>query len=109
MVSARGGFRYSLDYLINAVLLADLMRNSAELRDALEMAVRVCLPPGISHYYAACLKQNIIKVPRKATISHMRFVLDMALLSWQRRHYQESLCDKPLPPTVCMLTDSSPQ
>eukprot|EP00974_Lingulodinium_polyedra_P100190 9705276-Lingulodinium_polyedra.AAC.1 len=38
--NVRGGFRYSLDFLINAVLLANVLRSASRMQEALEFAVR---------------------------------------------------------------------
>ena len=88
--------------------MADFLRNSAQLREALQIAVEIALPPGIRDFYVSCFRQGVLRTPSPTVISHTRFILDMAFLVVQQARFKKNFESGALL-AIYVLTGSLPQ
>jgi hypothetical protein len=109
-VSATGGFRYKLAFLIKTVLLCGNVRDTRKIRDVLHQAIALICPPALAGAFLRTLTNVRYSVPSASTICHARFCCDMTLLLSQRALFA-SICgiDREHSPLLLAMTDSSPQ
>ena len=92
--------RYSLEYLVMIVRLADLLRSDGQIREAITTAGRLFGFP--AHWLS-----DDTKMPSKSTLSRYRFVLDAAHAMMWREWLHNALKNGGL--KVFLLCDSSPR
>jgi hypothetical protein len=88
----RGGNSYKSEALIEAVLIADLLRDSGGLREVLERGMRLVLGP-----CSGLLDKGVLSaassLPSKTLISRYRLSLDVAYMRLLSNHFKTLLDD----------------
>ena len=82
------GLPYKVTFVVEAVMLANLLHDAGTMHKVLHRAAVLALPPALRNDVAQLFDdmQKIVVVPHKATVSRWRFLLDGAFMLWQRRH-----------------------
>ncbi len=70
------GWRYSMDMLIQSLLLTTDLRDGGSLRQSLCKAFKLILPEGLANYYVDQLTNNR-KLPSKSVLSVARLICDL--------------------------------
>lgn len=75
-----GGFQYAPDNMLNAVLLADNLKDIGQLKSTVEALV---LSPSLMEH----LSKQPMQVPSQATLYRFRLLVDLASMVYSRRVY----------------------
>lgn len=82
---------YKVSFLVKAMLFANVLRNSQDMRVALECSVNIILPACLRPLFRRFLDEAVTITPHKSTISRWRLLLDGAAMLVERRQNQESM------------------
>ena len=74
---------YKASFMIHVCMLACNLRSAASLRESIILALRLVLPPTIFDHFKKIVSEHTA-VPDKATTSRWRFLLDAALMQFER-------------------------
>ena len=102
----RGGAVWQSQALVQCILLCDLFRSDAALRDALGLAVRLLLP-GDSDLIKS-ITTGSYALPSKSVVSRYRLNLDVAYMRVVSQYFQKVL-DTGSQMAIYLLADSSPR
>ena len=94
---------YNAKFMVQALVMSDLLSNDRSLREVLSRAVRLVLPPALSEPLAAAIDSPSLRMPSASALSRWRFLLDASLML----HFRKSLHSEP-----CLryaMADSSTQ
>jgi len=98
--------KYSSGFLLNCFLLADVLRNDADLRHAVSAAARVILPRTVAAKVCENLATGKFQVPSPKTISKARLTIDAAWTLHVREELRQLCCSGVV---VFLMVDASPQ
>ena len=75
-------YAYSMTQLVNSLLMAGYLKESARLKDALKIALRLSIPDhGLQTYLINELDQGHA-IPSSTTLQRHRFTISMGLCRW---------------------------
>ncbi len=98
----RWGFSYKSAFLVQVVILADLLIDDGKLAEVLDRATTAFMPESIRAWWSEA-RSTDFKIPTASTVSKARLPFDAAFCRvWQTRF------EAGYPP-IFMLADSSPQ
>ena len=100
---------YRVGWLVKAMLMSDLLRNSQDMLEALEVSLNLVLPPVLWPLLRDMLQETISVVPSKSTISRWRVLLDGALMLHARREHLTQLENGGMGAVRYLMIDSSNQ
>jgi hypothetical protein len=96
---------FKVQFLVECVLLSGLLHVDGSLKQALQGAVRLCLPPHVANVVSQTLDNGSLQIPSGSTISRRRLMVDVAYMMHRR-----ALNDKFGRGAVrYIMVDSSPQ
>jgi hypothetical protein len=94
---------FQVAYLVQSMMLGDMLRNSRDLQRTLRLCIKVLVPPVMQEVVFDYLDECSHTVPDKGTISRWRVLLDGAFRLLHRRTSAVSECSRYL------MADSSMQ
>lgn len=83
-VGRHKGVPYRVAFLVRALCLADLLRNSADIVETLRLSIQVLLPTTLHSHFEQLLDEVQHVLPAKSTISRWRLLLDGGFMLQQR-------------------------
>ena len=83
--SSRKKLKYNVAWLLQVFLLADCLRDTAQLDRVLELSMRMLLPPVLVKAFKENFVSAAVAMPHKGTISRWRLLLDGGFMLWHRR------------------------
>ena len=81
--------RYNADYVVQSSLMADLLRNDADLTESIRQALRMVLPTQLLPSALLMIDSCKDIVPHKGTLSRWRLLIDGAMMNTYRTLLQE--------------------
>ena len=94
-----------MEKLIQLFLLADLLKSSASLLEAVRGAIDVLMPKLSAQRFKSMIGQGFRRIPSASTISRSRFTVDVAFMIYYRTLLESMLAAGMV---AYMLADSSP-
>lgn len=99
----RRKLKYKVIWLLQVLLLADCLWNSAKLKAVVSKAIELVVPPLFIKVFREALRDSALLVPHKGTLSRWRLLLDGGFMLWCREKNKAGQYLR------WMMTDSSTQ
>ena len=77
--------QYKVAFLIHAVVMSQMLKNSERFKDVLLQAIQMVLPPVVREPFLHSVKSLSILNPTKGQLSRWRFLVDGSLCLYNRR------------------------
>ncbi len=103
-VKSRGGFRYSLVSLIEALLIGRLIRSASNLPEVLVRCISFVLGSEVAEQVKLAIAEKQLKIPSATALTRARQKFDVFLMLWRRKSFRTTD-----PYFVMLSTDASPQ
>ena len=81
--AAKQKLQYNAVWVLQVLLMADLLRDSSELSRAVSQAMRFLLPPVLRPVFEEAMA-DASSMPNAGTVSRWRFLLDASFMLWRR-------------------------
>ena len=111
-VNAAGQLPYQASFLIKTLLMCSHLRDSADLKKVLRKAMDMALPKSLARELITKFFDSgeKVKIPKPSKLTRARFMLDAALMIFNREINCKDLCmQKPHSPIRFAMVDSSVQ
>ena len=108
----KGKHMFSTVFLLRCLVLAQMLRSSDRLRDAIATSISLVLPPELAECVLQSFHDKTMKLPSPSSLSRFYFVADAALMMLQRKAHadEQNIAERDnQAPARYVMVDSSSQ